>query len=175
MGREHRKPELAMKLLNLNTLGRSLCPAGSGAGEHCSCFARWTAWGDHIILLFKSVPLQVFRAFLPTTILAWLVECCFFLHLLSWAWQLVCWVLTSSESCCFSYVLLGFCNAQGSVDWAGGSSMGSRSHTWAVRCYREGNDHWSLFPCKMQTDMFDFSLSWQFPQMHQLTYLLQRK
>lgn len=78
MGREHRKPELAMKLLNLNTLGRSLCPAGSGAGEHCSCFARWTAWGDHIIPRFKSVPLQVFRAFLPTTILTWLVECCFF-------------------------------------------------------------------------------------------------
>lgn len=47
--------------------------------------------------------------------------------------------------------------------------MGSRSHIGAVRCYREGKDHWSLFPSKMQTDVFDFVLSWKFPQMHQLT------
>lgn len=34
-----------------------------------SCFARWTVWGDHITPLFKSIPVQVFRAFLPAAIL----------------------------------------------------------------------------------------------------------
>lgn len=172
MGREHRKPQLAMKLLNLNTLHKGLCLAGSGAGEHCSCFVRWTVWGDHITLLFKSIPVQVFRTFLPTAILTWLGGCWVFLHLLSLTWHPMFWDLTSSENSCFCCVLLGFCNAawaQESIDWAGGSSVPFRSHTGDVSCYRKGRDHWSLFPCKMQTDVFAFALWWQFPQMQHLT------
>lgn len=112
----------------------------------------------------------MFRAFLPTTPLTWLGECCFFLHLFSLTWHPMFWDLSSSECSCFCCALLGFCNAawaQESIDWAGGSPVGSRSHTGAVRCCSK--DHWSLFPCKMQTDVFDFALSWQFSQMHQFT------
>lgn len=130
------------------------------------CFARWTVWGDYIIPLFK--PLQVFRAFLPTTILTWLGECCFFLHLPSWT-RHTYELGFAFVVCSWGFAMQPEHKSLFTRDWAGGSSVGSRSHSGLVRCYREGKDHWSLFPSKRQTDMFDFSLSWQLPQVHQLT------
>lgn len=123
--------------------------------------------------LSSSLNLSLYRCSAPSSLLTWLGECCFILNLLSLTWHPMCWGLSSSESSGFCCALLGLCNAawaQESIDWAGGNSVGSRSHTGDVRCYREGKDCWSLFPCKMQTDVFDFAVSWQFPQMHQLTW-----
>lgn len=43
--------------------------------------------------------------------------------------------------------------------------MDSKNYTEAVGCYNEGQHHLSLYPSKVQTDMFDFTSSQQLPYM----------